>query len=602
MMLRHCSRSAALALLIAAGVAGCSGTSDPNVPTTITLSPTAISLTAVGQARQLSATITDQRGDPVDNSDVTWKSSDEEVATVSPAGLVTATGPGNCQVTAALGEIAAIAQVVVTQTLATFRVASGDGQAAPVGQALPQPLVVEALDEGGNPIVGLQIQFTVVEGGGSVAPATAVTDVDGRAFTVFTLGPAMGAGHRVQATVTGTGSNVIFTATATAPATGLTIFTGNGQSAPANSPVPIAPAVRVLDGTGQPVPGAQVQFTVTLGGGSVANPVATTDASGVASSGSWTLGPSGVNTLSASVPGMNLAGDPALFVATVRPATGFDITIRHQGAPSSAQLLAFAEAEVRWEGLITGDLPNVPVTVGAGSCGTGSPALNETVDDLLILANLSPIDGPGSVLGAAGPCFIRVPGSLPIVGQMRFDTDDLADLEEANLLRPVILHEMGHVLGLGTLWSQLDLLEDAHLSGGLDPHFTGPLAIAAFDAAGGTTYTGAKVPVEDCPEDLCDGSGQGTADSHWRESVFGRELMTGFVSLGANPLSRITLQSFADEGYTVNLAGADDYTLGSGLRSGDQVAGTGVRLHGDIAKGPVLGIDASGTVVGEVRR
>ena len=602
MILRYYPPRAVAALILTAALGGCSGGSDPDVPTIITLSPTNVDFTSVGQTQQLTASIVDQRGDPVENSDVIWDSSEDGVATVSPVGVVTATGPGTGQVTATLGEIAAVAQVSVTQTLATFQAVAGDGQTAPAGQALPQPLVVEARDLGGNPIPGLEVRFTVTEGGGSVEPSVASTGPDGRASTVFTLGSAQGSNHRVQATVTGTTTSVTFAAAAGAPATGLTIFAGNGQSAPAGAPVPVAPAVRILDQTGQPVAGAAVQFTVTRGGGSVANAVAVTSTAGVASSGNWILGPGGVNTLTASVPGLSLAGDPALFVATVRPSSGFDIQIRHQGSPSSAQLLAFAEAEVRWESLITGDLPNVQVTVGAGSCGDGSPALNESVDDLLILANLSAIDGPGNVLGAAGPCFIRVPGSLPIVGQMRFDTDDLAQLEDAELLGPVILHEMAHVLGFGTLWSQFDLLEDPHLSGGLDPHFTGPLAIAAFDAAGGATYSGGKVPVEDCPEDLCGGSDEGTADSHWRESVFGRELMTGFVALGSNPLSRITLQAFADEGYTVTLGGADDYTVGGNLRSGDLVAGRRIRLHDDIAKGPIFGIDASGTVVGEVRR
>jgi hypothetical protein len=99
------------------------------------------------------------------------------------------------------------------------------------------------------------------------------------------------------------------------------------------------------------------------------------------------------------------------------------------------------------------------------------------VDDLVILANLTAIDGPGAVLGAAGPCLIRVSGNLPAVGQMRFDIDDLELLEVSDVLGAVILHEMGHVLGIGTLWSLQDLLADPSLSGGTDPHFTGPLAI-----------------------------------------------------------------------------------------------------------------------------
>jgi hypothetical protein len=398
MIFRYSPPRAAAAFLLTTALAGCSGGSDPDVPTTITVSPTDIDFTSVGQTQQLTATIVDQRGDPVENTEVVWESSEDGVATVSPVGVVTATGPGTGQITATLGEIAAIAQVSVTQTLATFQSVSGDGQSAPAGQQLPQPLVVEALDLGGNPIPGLEVRFTVTEGGGSVTPDIATTGPDGRASASFTLAPAQGGGHRVQATVTGTASSVTFAATAGAPPTGLTIFAGNGQSAPPGAPVAVAPAVRLLDGTGQPVAGAEVQFTVTRGGGSVASATAVSNASGVASSGNWILGASGVNTLTASVPGLNLEGDPALFVATVRPTTGFDIQIRHQGAPSSAQLLAFAEAEVRWESLITGDLPNVQVTVGAGSCGVGSPALSETVDDVLILANLSPIVGTGRVL------------------------------------------------------------------------------------------------------------------------------------------------------------------------------------------------------------
>ena len=57
---------------------------------------------------------------------------------------------------------------------------------------------------------------------------------------------------------------------------------------------------------------------------------------------------------------------------------------------------------------------------------------------------------------------------------------------------------MGHVLGIGLIWSRLDLLRDpASETSTPDTHFTGPLPIAAFDEAGGTGYGGAKVPVDD---------------------------------------------------------------------------------------------------------
>jgi hypothetical protein len=592
-------RTPALALLCASTLLACDGGgSEPPVPTTISLSPATVSFTAVGQTQQLTPTITDQRGDPVDPAGVEWESSDAAVASVSPTGLVTSEGTGTAEVTAAIGGISAVAEIGVTQSLANFKSVSGDAQGAPAGQALPQPLVVEATDALGSPIAGVAVEFTVTLGGGSVQPAAAPTGADGRAATVFTLGPAAGPAHQVRASVSGTAFTVSFGATAGGQPAVLEVFAGNGQSALAGAAVLQPPAVRVLDEASQAVPGVEVQFTVASGGGAVSGAVAITNAIGVAAVGNWTLGTGGVNTLTATVPGETLAGDPALFVATVRPAAGFDIQVRHQGAPSSAQLLAFAQAEVRWEGLITGDLPDVPVNAAAGTCGGGSPALSETVDDLLILANLSPIDGPGAVLGSAGPCFIRVPGFLPIVGQMRFDTDDLEFLEELDLLDDVILHEMGHVLGFGTVWDLKGLLAEASLEGGVDPHFTGPLAIAAFDAAGGAGYTGQKVPVENT-------GGLGTADSHWREEdedgpLFGSELMTGFIGIAANPLSAITVQSLADLGYAANPAGADPFALGPTLRAGALTRG--FQLRNDVARGPIYGVDPSGTVVGVVQR
>src|SRR5207302_10832308 len=93
----------------------------------------------------------------------------------------------------------------------------------------------------------------------------------------------------------------------------------------------------------------------------------------------------------------------------------------------------------------------------AGQCGANSPAINETVDDVLIFVTLDSIDGPGKILGQAGPCFIRTQGRLPIVGIMHFDTADVANLENSGQFKSVILHEMGHVLGFGTIWDAGDL-------------------------------------------------------------------------------------------------------------------------------------------------
>ncbi len=135
---------------------------------------------------------------------------------------------------------------------------------------------------------------------------------------------------------------------------------------------------------------------------------------------------------------------------------------------------------------------------------------------------------------------------------MRFDVADLDALEQAGFLDEVIVHEMGHVLGIGTIWSTLDLLQGA---GTDDPYFTGAAALQAFLDVGGAVYAGNPVPVANT-------GGAGTRDAHWRESVFDNELMTGFLNGGvANPLSVVSIASLEDLGYVVDLGAADAYAL-----------------------------------------
>src|SRR5438309_972235 len=193
------------------------------------------------------------------------------------------------------------------------------------------------------------------------------------------------------------------------------------------------------------------------------------------------------------------------------------------------------------------------MNIAAGQCTSRAPAVNETVDDILIFAILDSIDGPGKILGQAGPCWIRGPMPatgkwLPIIGVMFFDTADVHNLEMSGLFDEVVTHEMGHVLGFGTIWSgsYLNLVVGPTTQGGTDPHFVGPQALAAFDRIGGTGYTaGAKVPVENC----CTPGG-GSNDAHWREAVFGDELMTSFLGASGvpKPLSVLTVASMGDEG------------------------------------------------------
>ncbi|NIP57464.1 MAG: hypothetical protein GWN39_02575, partial [Thermoplasmata archaeon] len=179
-------------------------------------------------------------------------------------------------------------------------------------------------------------------------------------------------------------------------------------------------------------------------------------------------------------------------------------------------------ALTRWEEVITGDLAGVTIAAGQFSsavCGGFGLVVNGTsIDDILILVNIAPIDGAGSILGQAGPCVRRDEAGdyLPVAGFLTLDEDDLAPMVGTDALTDLIVHEIGHILGFGTVWELKSLVEGTGDESD-SPTFTGNEAITRWQSLGGS----GNVPVEN------DG-GAGTADSHWEEEVFKTELMTGF--------------------------------------------------------------------------
>ena len=219
----------------------------------------------------------------------------------------------------------------------------------------------------------------------------------------------------------------------------------------------------------------------------------------------------------------------------------YKIEVRFIGGLNTAQKKAFKSAADRWTKVIVGDVPSVMVD-------------GEVIDDLLILAQGVPIDGAGGILGQAGPTHLRpasagVNAFLPAKGTMSFDTADLAAMQANGTLLDVITHEMGHVIGIGTIWPHKHLLAGATTG---NPTFTGTTAKKEYGVLKGTGP--AAVPVENT-------GGAGTKNSHWRETVFKNELMSGFIAAAGNPLSRVTAGSLKDLGYVVNMNAAEPYTL-----------------------------------------
>ena len=88
---------------------------------------------------------------------------------------------------------------------------SGDGQE---GVGVTTPFVVEAMDEHGEPIVGKTVQFSVLEGEGTLSAETVETDAQGKAGVTLTLGSSQGV-NKVRASSEGIQSWVLFTAVGT---------------------------------------------------------------------------------------------------------------------------------------------------------------------------------------------------------------------------------------------------------------------------------------------------------------------------------------------------------------------------------------------------
>ena len=198
----------------------------------------------------------------------------------------------------------------------------------------------------------------------------------------WTLGTTAGA-NTLRATSSGlTGSPVTFTATGTAgPATNITLNAGNNQSAKVGAAVPTKPSVRVTDANNNPVSGVVVTFAVASGGGSITGGSATTNASGIATVGSWTLGTTaGTNTLTATSSG--LTGSPVTFTATgtagastkyivtssnYGPVAGTAVTISAQLADTYGNPVSTSGVTVTWTKTGTGGtLPGSSTTNASG--------------------------------------------------------------------------------------------------------------------------------------------------------------------------------------------------------------------------------------------
>ncbi len=224
----------------------------------------------------------------------------------------------------------------------------------------------------------------------------------------------------------------------------------------------------------------------------------------------------------------------------------FNITLQYSNNVPNSFKADIQYAVNRWEDIIIADVSNYTGLVTPTYCGYTSiiPGWSNvsSVDDILIYVDA------GALVGAAGlgsTCLVRNDGLLPVNGVIEINSSALKPGNSET--RQVIMHELGHALGLGPLWSALGFVEGDATPFGCDTtYYTGANAKAEWNKFGGS----GNIPLET-------GGGLGTCEVHWKSSNFGRELM---ASTGGAAVSRITIGSLKDIGYTVNYAFADAYT------------------------------------------
>lgn len=247
--------------------------------------------------------------------------------------------------------------------------------------------------------------------------------------------------------------------------------------------------------------------------------------------------------------------------AATTPPVAFNITVNYSGDPLFRQ--AFVDAAAIWENLI----PSY-VDGRQGSFQFSGISINASVDN---------IDGAGNILGSAGPATGGYDDSgylLAATGTMQFDSADFSS--PTGVFQDLVLHEMAHVIGVGTLW-QLNGLYNPSETSVIDPvngqtvgRYTGTYGLLGWQAEFDEDAT--FVPVEK-------GGGNGTANGHWNEengvadtgyisSITGLdaryELMTGWLEPGSF-IGEVTKGSLRDLGYGVTIVPETSIWLTGGI-------------------------------------
>lgn len=365
-----------------------------------------------------SVRLVDASGNPVSGAQVTFTGS--AGSTVAPGVRLTdgngvaavdswllGGNAGNYTLTATSGALTPVTFTAAARasTASSVAVNAGNNQTVTVGRPVAIEPSVRVVDAFGNPVAGVEVVFDVTSGGGTAVSRRPITNASGIAEVGgWTLGDTPGA-NTLRATVTGNGianNPIIFQATATAGVpTTVTILAGNNQSALAGTVLPVSPSVQVRDNRGNAVSGATVSFLVNAGGGSVAPASVTTNASGIATVATWTLGTTvGAQSLIARVAGV----PDVVFNATATA-----------GAPAAISAVSVTGIGQVVANQFATPLPSVKVVDAVGN-----PVPGATVTFVLDVAAGSAITGATQTTGADGIATLGAWRVGTVAGQTAF--------------------------------------------------------------------------------------------------------------------------------------------------------------------------------------
>jgi hypothetical protein len=220
--------------------------------------------------------------------------------------------------------------------------------------------------------------------------------------------------------------------------------------------------------------------------------------------------------------------------------TPFDFSGLPQGTPLAVAFGlrdAIFEAERVWESRLIGVSAELPGFIQRSAA---------PVQISIVVAG---IDGEGMILGFAGPdstlsLTVTRPYVFAQTATVTLDGEDVEPLVLAGLMDEVVLHEMAHALGFGTLW------DPNRLTLGPFGNYTGTYALKQYriDA---DKPDALFVPRQLGP-DLVPGGHWDAGDEFFIDVLPGRpDLMIPFLS-AAPAISETTWASFADLGFKVN--------------------------------------------------